>query len=102
MLFDATIRPSFKNQPNSFANGVFLDVGLFWISARVGHCPVLSRNELVRPSGYSYLKLIGHFWRLILTTGTRPLRLITLMGIASMVLAVLVAGRMRPVGQAAA
>lgn len=71
------------------ANGVYLDVGLFWISGRVGHCPVLSRNELVRPSGYSYVKLIGHFWRLILTTGTRPLRLITLMGCASIVLSVM-------------
>jgi undecaprenyl-phosphate 4-deoxy-4-formamido-L-arabinose transferase len=70
------------------ANGVFLDVGLFWISARVGHCPVVSRNELVRPSGYSYIKLIGHFWRLVLTTGTRPLRLITIMGCASIVLSV--------------
>jgi undecaprenyl-phosphate 4-deoxy-4-formamido-L-arabinose transferase len=73
-------------------NGVYLDVGLFWIAGRIGHCPVRLRNELGRPSGYSYLKLIGHFWRLILTTGTRPLRLITIMGIASIILAVLVAG----------
>jgi undecaprenyl-phosphate 4-deoxy-4-formamido-L-arabinose transferase len=72
-------------------NGVYLDVGLFWISGRIGHCPVLTRNELARPSGYSYLKLIGHFWKLILTTGTRPLRLITIMGFSSMVLAIVVA-----------
>jgi undecaprenyl-phosphate 4-deoxy-4-formamido-L-arabinose transferase len=73
-------------------NGVYLDVGLFWIAGRIGHCPVRLRDERERPSGYSYMKLIGHFWRLILTTGTRPLRLITMMGFASMVLAVLVAG----------
>jgi glycosyltransferase involved in cell wall biosynthesis len=72
-------------------SGVYLDVGLFWISARIGHCPVLTRNDLGRPSTYSYLKLIGHFWRLILTTGTRPLRLITIMGFGSMLLAVLLA-----------
>jgi polyisoprenyl-phosphate glycosyltransferase len=72
-------------------SGVYLDVGLVWISARIGHCPVLTRNHLDRPSTYSYLKLIGHFWRLILTTGTRPLRLITIMGFGSMLLAVLVA-----------
>jgi polyisoprenyl-phosphate glycosyltransferase len=72
-------------------SGVYLDVGLFWISARIGHCPVLTRNHLDRPSTYSYLKLIGHFWRLILTTGTRPLRLITIMGFGSMLLAVLLA-----------
>ena len=73
-------------------NGIYLDVGLFWITGRVGHCPVLVRNDLGRPSGYSYLKLIGHFWRLILTTGTRPLRLITIMGFSSILLATLLAG----------
>jgi undecaprenyl-phosphate 4-deoxy-4-formamido-L-arabinose transferase len=72
-------------------SGVYLDVGLFWISSRIGHCPVLTRNHLDRPSSYSYMKLIGHFWRLILTTGTRPLRLITIMGFGSMALAVLLA-----------
>ena len=72
-------------------NGVYLDVGLFWIAGRVGHCPVMLRGEMGRPSGYSYLKLMGHFWRLILTTGTRPLRLITVMGFSSIILAVLVA-----------
>jgi undecaprenyl-phosphate 4-deoxy-4-formamido-L-arabinose transferase len=69
-------------------NGVYLDVGLFWIAGRIGHCPVLLRSELDRTSGYSYLKLIGHFWHLILTTGTRPLRLITLTGFLSMILAI--------------
>jgi len=69
-------------------SGVYLDVGLFWITGRIGPCPVRLRNELGRPSGYSYLKLFGHFWNLILTTGTRPLRLITIYGLCSMVLAV--------------
>ena len=73
-------------------NGVYLDVGLFWVAGRVGHCPVDLRAEMNRPSGYSYLKLIGHFWTLVLTTGTRPLRLITIMGIASIFLAILIAG----------
>lgn len=72
-------------------NGVYLDVGLFWITGRIGHCPVRLRNEMGRPSGYSYIKLLGHFWNLVLTTGTRPLRLITLMGFCSMVLAVAIA-----------
>lgn len=73
-------------------NGVYLDVGLFWIASRIGHCPVRLRNELDRPSGYSYLKLFGHFWNLILTTGTRPLRLITLMGFCSLFVAVTISG----------
>jgi len=72
-------------------NGVYLDVGLFWITARIGHCPVTLRNELDRPSGYSYFKLLGHFWGLILTTGTRPLRLITIVGFFSILLAVSIA-----------
>jgi undecaprenyl-phosphate 4-deoxy-4-formamido-L-arabinose transferase len=73
-------------------SGVYLDVGLFWITGRIGHCPVRLRNEMDRPSGYSYIKLLSHFWRLILTTGTRPLRLITLMGVSSVVLAIVIAG----------
>jgi polyisoprenyl-phosphate glycosyltransferase len=72
-------------------NGVYLDVGLFWIAGRIGHCKVYLRNELDRPSGYSYTKLFGHFWNLVLTTGTRPLRLITILGFFSMILAVAIA-----------
>ncbi|HQE38562.1 MAG TPA: glycosyltransferase [Zoogloea sp.] len=69
-------------------NGVYLDVGLFWIVGRIGHCPVRLRDEQGRPSGYSYLKLLRHFWNLVLTTGTRPLRLITILGAFSMLLAI--------------
>jgi undecaprenyl-phosphate 4-deoxy-4-formamido-L-arabinose transferase len=65
-------------------SGVYLDVGLFWVAGRIGHCPVELRQEADRPSGYSYIKLFGHFWNLVLTTGTRPLRLITITGILSM------------------
>lgn len=72
-------------------NGVYLDVGLFWVTGRIGHCPIRLRNERDRPSGYSYFKLFGHFWNLVLTTGTRPLRVITIMGFFSMVLAFAIA-----------
>jgi len=73
-------------------NGVYLDVGLYWIVGRIGHCPVRLRKELDRPSGYSYSKLINHFWSLIITTGTRPLRLITIMGFCSLILAIVITG----------
>jgi glycosyltransferase involved in cell wall biosynthesis len=73
-------------------NGVYLDVGLFWITGRIGHCPVRLRNEMDRPSGYSFIKLLGHFWNLVLTTGTRPLRLITIMGFLSIILAIAITG----------
>jgi polyisoprenyl-phosphate glycosyltransferase len=72
-------------------NGIYLDMGLFWITGRIGHCPVRLRNEMDRPSGYTYLKLLGHFWNLIFTTGTRPLRLITFMGFGSVLLAIAIA-----------
>jgi len=68
-------------------SGVYLDVALYWIAGRVGRCPVLLRSESRQASGYSYRKLVTHFWNLILTTGTRPLRLITVFGFFSMALA---------------
>jgi undecaprenyl-phosphate 4-deoxy-4-formamido-L-arabinose transferase len=75
-------------------SGVYLDAALFWVAARVGHCPVRLRPEMARRtgrrSGYSYLKLLSHFWRLVLTTGTAPLRLITLFGLGSVAVAVAV------------
>jgi glycosyltransferase involved in cell wall biosynthesis len=73
-------------------NGVYLDMGLYWITGRIGHCPVTLRPELNRPSAYTYLKLLAHFWKLIFTTGTRPLRLITLMGFVSVLLAITISG----------
>ncbi len=73
------------------SNGVFLDVALFWITARVSRCPVILRREQDRPSGYSFRKLFGHFWQLLLTSGTRPLRVITVMGFGSLILAIFIA-----------
>jgi len=68
--------------------GVYLDVGLSWLTTRVGHCPVVVRAEADRPSGYSMLKLLSHLWALVLTSGTRPLRFITLAGGLSVLAAV--------------
>ncbi|MBP1771702.1 MAG: mannosyltransferase [Holophagaceae bacterium] len=60
--------------------GVFLDVALSWVVGRVAYSPVTLRMERGRPSGYSLGRLISHFWRLILTAGTRPLRIIAILG----------------------
>ncbi|MEI2743267.1 MAG: glycosyltransferase [Candidatus Competibacter sp.] len=73
-------------------SGIYLDMGLFWIVSRIGHCPLRLRDEMDRPSGYSYLKLLEHFWRLLFTSGTRPLRLITLLGFVCVAVAVIIAG----------
>lgn len=72
-------------------NGVYLDVALFWVANRIGYAPMLLRGES-RPSSYSFGMLMNHFWRMVLTSGTRPLRLITIMGGASFVLALFLLG----------
>ena len=61
-------------------SGVFLDVAFSWIVGRAADCPVLLRPERGRASGYSTARLFGHFWQLVLTSGTRPLRLISIAG----------------------
>ena len=70
---------------------VYLDVALSWVVTGARHCPVELRRERGRPSGYGLARLIGHFWQLILTSGTRPLRLIALLGLLAIVLAVAIA-----------
>lgn len=60
--------------------GVYLDVALSWVANRSITAPVRVREEGGRPSGYSYRKLLAHFWRMVLSTGTRGLRLVTALG----------------------
>jgi len=69
-------------------SGVYLDVALLWMSKSVWQCSVMLRQEIgERRSGYSFIGLMRHFWQLLLTSGTRPLRLITLAGFISVVIA---------------
>ena len=66
--------------------GVYLDVALSWVVADVTTCPVLVRNE-GRPAGsYSYKRLFSHFGRLVLSSGTKPLILVSLLGILFVIL----------------
>ena len=65
--------------------GVYLDVALTWIVQNVAQCPVELRQETRRESGYSYRRLSSHFWRLVLSSGTRPLRIVGFIGIGSFV-----------------
>jgi undecaprenyl-phosphate 4-deoxy-4-formamido-L-arabinose transferase len=69
-------------------HGVYLDVALSWVVAKGAHCPVLLRTERGRPSAYSYRKLTQHFWKLVLTSGTGPLRFVAFIGIVSVLLGV--------------
>jgi undecaprenyl-phosphate 4-deoxy-4-formamido-L-arabinose transferase len=59
---------------------VYLDVALSWVIGSTGHCPVTLRAERGRHSGYTFPRLLRHFWQLVLTSGTVPLRLISLVG----------------------
>jgi len=69
----------------AFANqGAYLDIALSWIVRSTLTCNVVSRNELRSTSGYTTRKLIEHFVRLVLSSGTRPLRLITAVGVTSL------------------
>jgi glycosyltransferase involved in cell wall biosynthesis len=66
--------------------GVYLDVALSWVVADVTTCPVTVRNE-GRPAGnYSYRRLASHFGRLVLSSGTKPLFLVSLLGIIFVIL----------------
>ena len=60
--------------------GVYLDVALTWVVNQTATCPVAMREERGRPSGFSVRRLVSHFWRMVLTSGTRPLQLVTLFG----------------------
>jgi undecaprenyl-phosphate 4-deoxy-4-formamido-L-arabinose transferase len=62
-------------------NRVYLDVALGWVVARRTDCPLYLRAESGRPSGYTLTKLAKHFLHLVLTSGTRPLRAIALLGV---------------------
>lgn len=61
--------------------GVYLDVALSWLVPRSRTCPVSMRGE-ARPSGYNLRSLGGHFLRMLITSGTRGLRLVTFTGLA--------------------
>ena len=73
-------------------SGVYLDVAMGWVTNRVSTVPVLLREESRESSGYSYRSLAGHFWRMVLSSGTRALRAVSIVGVifaaAGVVLAV--------------
>lgn len=75
--------------------GVYLDVALGWVAGEVAQAPVTLREEGGRPSGYSYRRLLSHFWRMVLSSGTRGLRVVSilgaLLGAAGVVLALVLA-----------
>lgn len=61
--------------------GVYLDVALSWVVADVTTCPVVARREGREASNYTYRRLFGHFGRLIVSSGTRPLFFVSWLGV---------------------
>ena len=72
-------------------DGVYLDVALGWVSGHPSTAPVQLRDEGDRQSGYSFRTLLSHFWRMVLTSGTRVLRTVSVLGVAFAVLGVALA-----------
>ena len=63
----------------------FLDVALSWTVQHVAHHPVVPRAEGRPGSGYRLRSLLSHFWTLVLSSGTRPLRVVSFVGLLSAV-----------------
>ena len=72
-------------------SGVFLDVALCWVNDRSASCPTRLRTVANRSSGYSLRKLLSHMWRMVITSGTRALRLVSALGVGFAVLGVVLA-----------
>ena len=62
------------------ASGVYLDVALSWVIGTTATSPVQLRAESREESGYNYRKLFSLFWRMVLSSGTRGLRIVSLLG----------------------
>lgn len=76
------IRGSIGRSVAAYAGaGVYLDVAISWFTTRIRTAQVFLRGEGERPSGYSLPKLFGHFWRMVLTSGTRGLRAVSVLGV---------------------
>ncbi|WP_280461527.1 glycosyltransferase [Nocardia carnea] len=63
------------------ANGAYLDVALTWVVGRTATAPVRLRSEGRPESGYNYRRLFSLFWKMVLCSGTRGLRVVSLLGV---------------------
>lgn len=71
--------------------GVYLEVALSWAFPKVGYCDVEFRETPGRQSGYSFRTLVSHFWRLVVSIGPRPLRIVSVLGVGTAICGVLLA-----------
>ena len=91
---DLTAFTSFRFMEGSRARAVsayvgqrtYLDSALTWTFDRSVTCVVPARAERRSGSGYSFSRLLSHFWTLVLSSGNRPLRIVTAIGLTASVL----------------
>ena len=69
--------------------GVYLDVALSWVVSSSSTSPVPMRTEGRPASNYSFKKLVQHFGRLVISSGTRPLFLVSVVGFVFFTLGIL-------------
>ena len=69
--------------------GVYLDVALSWVVSSSTVTPVPMRNEGRAASSYSFKKLLAHFGRLVISSGTRPLIFVSIIGFVFFMLGIL-------------
>ena len=74
------------------SNGAYLDVALSWVVGTVAQVPVTLRSEGRTESGYNYRRLFSLFWKMVLCSGTRGLRLVSFLGVTLAVAGVALAG----------
>jgi glycosyltransferase involved in cell wall biosynthesis len=70
--------------------GVYLDIALGWIAGRHATVGVTLRGEQ-RKSGYSTRTLVSHFWRMVISSGTRVLRMVSFAGVLLALLGIIFA-----------
>jgi polyisoprenyl-phosphate glycosyltransferase len=59
---------------------IYLDSALRWAIGSAETCVVSTRPEWRTGSGYTFGSLLSHFWTLVLSSGTRPLRIVSMLG----------------------
>ena len=72
-------------------SGVYLDIALGWVTNAVSTSPITLRDGVTRPSGYSPRRLIAHFSRMLLSSGTRGLRFVSVIGVTFAIFGIVVA-----------
>jgi len=68
--------------------GVYLDVAWAWVVSDVSLCSMPMRSEGRPASNYSFPKLLSHFGRLVISSGTRPLALVSFLGLVILALGI--------------